>query len=175
MFGETLYEIAVGISSRIGAEADAHAGIGHLFDVDLVGLEGAQHRGALGTLGLLGAFFREPRKLVRRECAAEERIVGEAGASLPKTNMPSSRARVEITLTFFCLSSARKSAGISWSRTLWAMMLTPSSITMRASPSSTMCAMVNLPCLRAWSNTAETNSRASFGRRPPWLSIHTLT
>src|SRR6266567_4110203 len=52
--------------------------------------------------------------------------------------------------------------------------LTPSSTTMRASSSSTTWAMVSLLWRRAWSRTAETKSRLSFGCRPPCASIQTL-
>ena len=68
-----------------------------------------------------------------------------------------------------------KSSGISWSRTLCTRMLTPWSTMRRASASSTICAMVILPCLRAWSITAAVNSGVSLGWRPPWASIHTFT
>ncbi len=84
-------------------------------------------------------------------------------APSPYTNSASSRASVEITLTLRAFKVAMKSSGISWSRTLCTRMLTPWSTMRRASASSTICAMVILPCLRAWSITAAVNSGVSLG------------
>ena len=74
---------------------------------------------------------------------------GVKDEELPAVALISSRAKVEITDTSRCFSVAMKSSGISWSRTLWARMLTPWSTILRASASSTIWAIRILPCLRA--------------------------
>ena len=66
-------------SPRIGAEAEAHAGIDHLLQVALVDFQSADRAGARGIFGLLGAVrFFEHHELVGRQPLGEERVVGEA-------------------------------------------------------------------------------------------------
>jgi len=73
------------------------------------------------------------------------------------------------------VSRAMKSGPTSRSRTLCRRMRTPSSITMLASASSTICAPVMRLCLRPWSTMAETMSRDSLGTLPPYASTQTFS
>ena len=64
MFREALNEKAAGVAAAIGAERNAHAGVGELFEIDFVYGKSSLQFSNIWQFGLLRNLRREPAGLI---------------------------------------------------------------------------------------------------------------